>query len=100
LDDLFKKVGAHYYDRVDVHITEQAKPLMIERITHNRVQKIGTQSVSNLDTRDGFRYKLDNGSWLLIRFSGTEPLIRIYAESNSNDEVQKLLQIGQEMAGA
>lgn len=100
LEELFKKVGTHYYDRVDVHITEQAKPLMIERITRNRVQKIGTQNVSSLDTRDGFRYKLENGSWLLIRFSGTEPLVRIYAESDSSDGVQKLLQLGQEMAGA
>ena len=53
-----------------------------------------------LDTRDGFRYKLEDGAWLLVRFSGTEPLVRIYAESSRQDDVQKLLEIGQGMAGA
>ncbi|MCX6004334.1 MAG: phosphoglucomutase/phosphomannomutase family protein, partial [Chloroflexi bacterium] len=56
--------------------------------------------VVKLDTRDGFRYKLEDGSWLLVRFSGTEPLIRIYAESKSRQEVQSLLQYGREMLGA
>ena len=50
-----------------------------------------------LDTRDGFRYKLSDGGWLLVRFSGTEPLVRIYAESGSEEEVQKLIQYGQEL---
>ena len=61
------------------------------------IDKIGQQKVVNLNKIDGFRYKLEDGAWLLIRFSGTEPLIRIYTESSSAEEVQKLLQIGQKM---
>ncbi|MDD5311674.1 MAG: phosphoglucomutase/phosphomannomutase family protein [Dehalococcoidia bacterium] len=99
LADLFKKVGPHYYDRIDIHITEDAKRDMVDRMTNNTVDRIGALKVVNLDTRDGFRYKLEDGSWMLVRFSGTEPLIRIYAESSSRQEVQNLLQQGRDILG-
>jgi alpha-D-glucose phosphate-specific phosphoglucomutase len=99
LADLFKKVGPHYYDRLDIHTSEESKQQMLSRISAANVEKIGGQKVVRLDTRDGFRYKLEDGSWLLVRFSGTEPLVRIYAECGSMEEVQKLIQYGQEMVG-
>jgi phosphomannomutase len=52
------------------------------------------------DTIDGFRYILADGTWLLIRFSGTEPLLRIYTESNSMARVERLLEIGKKITGA
>ncbi|MBN1375527.1 MAG: phosphoglucomutase/phosphomannomutase family protein [Dehalococcoidia bacterium] len=97
LNDLFKKVGPHYYDRLDLHITPEIKQTTMDRIAKASIDRIGQLKVVKLDTRDGFRYKLSDGSWLLIRFSGTEPLVRIYSESSSEDAVQKLIQYGQEM---
>lgn len=97
LANLFAKVGPHFYDRLDIHITEETKHSTIARISQADLQKVGQLKVVSLDTRDGFRYKLSDGSWLLMRFSGTEPLVRIYAESGSKEEVQKLIQYGQEM---
>jgi phosphomannomutase len=99
LANLFKKVGPHYYDRLDIHTTEASKQKMLAGMTAAEVENIGGQKVVRLDTRDGFRYKLENGAWLLVRFSGTEPLVRIYAECASPREVQKLIQYGQEMVG-
>jgi alpha-D-glucose phosphate-specific phosphoglucomutase len=99
LADLFKKVGPHYYDRLDLHTSEESKQNMLARISAAKVDKVGGQKVVSLDTRDGFRYKLEDGAWLLVRFSGTEPLVRIYAECASPKEVQKLIQYGQEMVG-
>ncbi len=99
LNDLYKKVGPHYFDRVDQHLNDTDMPDMKARLAQTEIATIGSQKVVKLDNRDGFRYKLADGSWLLIRFSGTEPLVRIYAESTSADEVQKLLQYGQEMIG-
>ena len=99
LANLFKKVGPHYYDRLDIHTTDEIKQQMLSKLTAASVEKIGGQKVVKLDTRDGFRYKLEDGSWLLLRFSGTEPLVRIYAECGSMEEVQKLIQYGQEMVG-
>ncbi|MBM3173522.1 MAG: phosphoglucomutase/phosphomannomutase family protein, partial [Chloroflexi bacterium] len=55
--------------------------------------------VKKLDTRDGYKYCLADNSWLLIRFSGTEPLIRIYAEAQSQKQIQKLLDGGQKILG-
>ena len=97
LADLYKKVGPHFYDRLDAYITETAKQQMIAKLLQGKIDKIGQLKVVKLDTRDGFRYKLSDGSWLLIRFSGTEPLVRIYAESSSDEEVQKYIQYGQEL---
>ena len=99
LANLFKKVGPHYYDRLDIHTTDEIKQQMLSKLTAASVEKIGSQKVVKLDTRDGFRYKLEDGSWLLMRFSGTEPLVRIYAECGAMEEVQKLIQYGQEMVG-
>jgi len=97
LADLFKKIGPHFFDRLDVHITETVKQQMITKLSQAKIDKIGQLKVVKLDIRDGFRYKLSDGSWLLIRFSGTEPLVRIYAESSSDEEVQKFIQYGQEL---
>jgi phosphomannomutase len=52
-----------------------------------------------VDTRDGFRFVLDGGYWTLVRFSGTEPLLRIYAEAESPDKVNALLEEMRAMAG-
>ena len=97
LADLFDKVGPHFYDRLDVHINDAVKQQIIARMRRSKPDKIGQLKVVKLDTRDGFRYKLSDGGWLLVRFSGTEPLVRIYAESGSDEEVQKLIQYGQEL---
>ncbi len=99
LANLFKKVGPHYYDRLDIHTTNEIKQQMLLKLSAASVSKIAGQKVVKLDTRDGFRYKLEDGSWLLVRFSGTEPLVRIYAECSTMDEVQRLILYGQEMVG-
>jgi len=99
LQDIYKKVGPHYYERTDAHLNEAAKKLILNKLSSGNIETILQQKVVKLDTRDGFRYKLEDGSWLLMRFSGTEPLVRIYAESNTIEEVQKLLQYGQELVG-
>jgi alpha-D-glucose phosphate-specific phosphoglucomutase len=100
LADLFKKVGPHYFNRVDTHIADDVKKEMAAGLAKQSPEKVGARKVIKLDKRDGFRFNLEDGSWLLIRFSGTEPLVRVYAESSHPDEVQKLLEIGQQMAGA
>lgn len=99
LADLYQKVGPHYYDRVDIHLDETTKNQILSKLSSSTVDSILQRKVVKLDTRDGFRYKLEDSSWLLMRFSGTEPLVRIYAESNSPEEVQRLLQYGQEQVG-
>jgi phosphomannomutase len=55
--------------------------------------------VTAIDSEDGFRFRLQDGAWLLVRFSGTEPVVRIYAEAASPQRVQRLLAEGRKIAG-
>jgi len=96
---LYSKVGAHYYRRVDVKFPEGERQAMNNRIRQSFPASIEGVKVVKLDTADGFRFILADTAWLLIRFSGTEPLLRIYAESNTPARVEKLLEFGRGLAG-
>lgn len=99
IDYLYSKVGPHHFNRVDVAFPEAERQAIIERLKHNHPQYIDGVKVVKFDTADGFRFILAAPTWLLIRFSGTEPLLRIYAESNTPARVEKLLELGKELAG-
>jgi phosphomannomutase len=98
LELLFAKVGAHYYDRIDT-------PFSGDRASRERVilqakpATIGGLNVIELVTVDGFQFKLEDGGWMLIRFSGTEPIMRVYCETTHQDKVQAILQDGLKVAG-
>jgi phosphomannomutase len=97
LDYLYSKVGPHYYERLDFHISKDKHQAIISRLASGSLDTIAGIKVIRIDTTDGFRFFLANGSWLLIRFSGTEPLIRLYAEAKSLEEVRKLLDEGRKI---
>ncbi|MFC2038845.1 phosphoglucomutase/phosphomannomutase family protein [Chloroflexota bacterium] len=96
---LYSKVGPHYYNRVDVIFPAEERPDIIGRVKREPPEKIDGVAVAKFDTDDGYRFTLSDGSWLLIRFSGTEPLLRVYAESDSPERVETLLGAGRRMAG-
>lgn len=96
---LYSKVGEHYYDRTDLDFPEEKRLDIINHIRNKAPQKIENVDVVKLDTQDGFRFILADNSWLLIRFSGTEPILRIYSETNDVDRVKRLLQFGRQLAG-
>ena len=98
VNDLYDLVGPHHYDRVDVPIADAAKERARERIEQAQPDSIAGLPVSRLDRTDGSRFEFEDGSWLLFRFSGTEPLMRIYAESESLEAVYRLLKSGQDLA--
>jgi phosphomannomutase len=95
---LFSKVGAHYYDRIDTQFTGD-RAMREATILSAYPNTIGGLSVTDLDTTDGYKYSLEDGGWLLIRFSGTEPIIRVYTETTHEDKVQAILQDGLKVAG-
>jgi len=99
IDYLYKKVGPHYYQRVDIRFPEAERKAIIDRVKNNPPATIDNIKVLKLDTTDGYRFNLADNTWLLIRFSGTEPLLRIYAETDSPERVTRLLEIGKQMAG-
>ena len=97
LDYLYSKVGPHYYDRTDFHISSSKRQAIMSQLSSSPPDTIAGSKVTKVDTTDGFRFFLADKSWLLIRFSGTEPLVRLYAESESLEKVRKLLDEGKKL---
>ncbi len=98
LEVLFSKVGAHYYDRIDTPFSgdrQSREQLVLDA----KPETLGGFKVTSLDTRDGFKFNLEDGGWLLIRFSGTEPIMRVYCETTTQARVQAILQDGLRVAG-
>ncbi|MBN1188334.1 MAG: phosphoglucomutase/phosphomannomutase family protein [Dehalococcoidales bacterium] len=99
LEYLFSKVGPHYYHRRDFHFPGEKRQSIMDRLNRSQPDRISDSRVVRFDTLDGFRYTLEDNSWLLVRFSGTEPLIRVYSESSSQAAVEKILDAGQKLVG-
>jgi phosphomannomutase len=91
LKKLFDKVGEHYYDRIDKVVEDSEKQAILQKLQTNSPKQLAGVDVVDVNRTDGFKFLLKDGSWLLIRFSGTEPLIRYYAEANSRERVAELL---------
>ena len=99
LDYLYSKVGPHYYDRRDFHISAAKRQTILHRLSSSPPDTVAGSEVTKVDTTGGFRLFLGDESWLLIRFSGTEPLVRIYAEAESLEKAKALLDEGKKLIG-
>ena len=100
LTHLFDKLGAsYYYDRIDTRFPSERRPEAKARLDAARPEMLAGLRVTEIVTLDGYKYVLEDGGWLLIRFSGTEPIIRVYCETTDESKVQPLLDAGLELAG-
>lgn len=99
VDYLFDQIGPHFYDRLDVSYEAPQRRFIIDRVQQAHPDQLAGLRVTNLNTLDGYRFDLADGGWLMIRFSGTEPLLRIYCETMHGDKVVELLAAGRELAG-
>jgi phosphomannomutase len=99
VDYLFEQIGPHYYRRIDLSYDAAQRQAVLSRMQQARPEKLAGLKVTSLTTIDGFRFDLADGGWLIVRFSGTEPLLRIYCETTHGDRVAELLAAGRELAG-
>lgn len=95
---LFDIVGEHFYDRIDTPFSGDRKTRE-KMILDAKPVTLGGLKVTELITVDGFQFRLEDGGWLLIRFSGTEPIMRIYCETMHQDKVKAILDDGLKVAG-
>ena len=96
---LFEKVGGeHFYDRIDTPFSGD-RQTREQAILKANPASLGGLKVTELVTIDGFLFRLEDGGWMLIRFSGTEPIMRVYCETTHGDKVQAILQDGLRVAG-
>lgn len=93
--ELEEELGPHKYHRRDVKVTPERKKAILAA-AQKMPEKIGPFKVESINTMDGYKFYIDGG-WLLIRASGTEPLIRFYAEADSMSKVNELLDAGMKL---
>ncbi len=101
VEDLVNKYGPVHYQRTDLRLSHPiAKEQMTRQLSERTPPDIGGEKVIQIQSVDGIKYILEDDSWLLIRPSGTEPVLRIYAEGRSPAMVQNLLKFGEEIAAS
>ena len=96
LEDL---VGPHHYGRIDVIIDKSQTVDVVKKMRRANPKQLAGKQVDHVDDQDGFQFTLQDGHWTLVRLSGTEPLVRIYAESESPKSVEQLLKETRALAG-
>lgn len=89
--EVYALVGAFKFERNDMHITEELKQAIILKCQSNAYTHFGDYAISRVETIDGFKFFFDDNRWVMIRPSGTEPVLRVYAEAPTMDEVRNIL---------
>lgn len=99
VQDLLNDVGPAFYERRDLRLSHPvSKKAMVEQLQSNAPATIGGERIMEVSTLDGAKYIMSDDSWLLIRPSGTEPVLRVYAEGRSPEMLKALIGYGQQVA--
>lgn len=97
IDEVYEIVGPFKFERNDLHISEELKHKVIENCKNDVYKNFGGYKVREVGIIDGFKYFFDDDRWVMIRPSGTEPVLRTYAEAPTLEEVRKILRITEDM---
>lgn len=98
LEEIMNEIGHFSYRRIDTHISREAKEALLRRLTNEPLSTIADRAVIATNFTDGFKFVFDNGDWLLIRPSGTEPVLRLYSEASDPAMVETLLRSARQIA--
>jgi phosphomannomutase len=99
LNETMDEIGHFSYRRIDLPIDDGAKELLIARLQGERLTTIAARPVVDVNFKDGFKFIFADNSWLLIRPSGTEPVLRLYSEAADPAVVETLLAAAREISG-
>lgn len=91
VSDLISLVGPHHYNRIDFEFEERDRLNLMSTLADSLFKNISGINVTDINTSDGYKYYLEDNSWALVRFSGTEPILRIHAESNTLKKVDLII---------
>ena len=96
LDEIQEKFGPSFYRRIDIKFPNQSEKEILEKFINNNIpSKICGHKIISMSNIDGIKLRLDNNFWLLFRFSGTEPLLRLYCEASSEHNLNEVLEWSQ-----
>ncbi len=99
LDEIMDEIGHFHYRRIDTHIEADKKEALLRQLKDAPPTVIAGRDVADTNFSDGFKFIFDNGDWLLIRPSGTEPVLRLYSEAGDSAMVDALLRGARQIAG-
>jgi len=91
IDDIYEKVGSFAVERYDLHIDNNLKIQIVENCKNGEYKSFGKFKVQSIEDTDGFKFRLDTGDWVMIRPSGTEPVLRVYSEASSSQNAFDIL---------
>ena len=97
MDRLFDAHGAIHQSKISVECPDNEKARVLDALEGELPERVAGGSVAEVVTKDGFKILLESGAWLLVRPSGTEPVLRVYAEAGSEERVDELLDAGHDL---
>jgi len=89
--EVYDIVGSFYFDRNDLHIADAIKNKIVDNCKNGLYKTFGSYTVQSTEDIDGYKFHLSDSSWVMIRASGTEPLLRVYAEAPTKAETDAIL---------
>lgn len=96
IKEVYDIVGPFSFERVDLHIKEEIKQRVLVNCQSGKYNAFGNYKVARTEDLDGYKYFFENGDWLMIRASGTEPVLRTYAESSTKEKAFDILKAGEQ----
>ena len=94
LANLVRQFGPHHYGRIDIAFPLEKRGALMAYLEKNPPARLLRSPLADMKTYDGVKFIAQDTSWLMLRGSGTEPILRIYAEAKSEADVRNLLQVG------
>jgi phosphomannomutase len=88
---MYEKVGPFKFDRDDLHLTNAIKDKVVDRCKNGEITEIGGRKIVKTETIDGWKYFLDEDTWIMVRPSGTEPVLRVYCQAETKEKVRETL---------
>lgn len=88
---IYEKVGPFKFDRDDLHLDEETKQAVVKKCENGEIKEIGGRPIIKTDTTDGWKYFLDEDTWIMVRPSGTEPVLRVYCQAETKEKVRATL---------
>ena len=89
--EVYEMVGSFAFDRDDLHLDEAKKQAIIEQCKSNDFHAFGENKIERVETIDGFKFYFNEDEWVMIRPSGTEPVLRVYAQAPTHERVRAIL---------
>lgn len=91
IQEMYAKVGSFAVERYDLHLNNELKLSIVENCKSSHYSEFGDYKISSMEDTDGYKFRLHTGAWVMIRPSGTEPVLRVYSEAASSEEAFRIL---------